>query len=404
MGIKYQPLPSPRLRVWIAKSWMEMSAGMLNVSSVAVRAPWHVITNLLHARLNLWALLLILMSASVLSGCASLEYYWQSARGHMEVLAARKPIRTVLDDPLTPQLLRRRLMQVTEMVRFAERELGLPNHGSYQEYADIGRDFVVWTVVAAPRLSLKAKRWCYPMVGCLSYRGFHVLAQANRFAHRLREQDFDVYIAPVRVYSTLGWFADPVLNTLMHGPEWNLAGVIFHELSHQKLYLAGDTDFNEAYAVAVQREGERRWLAGYGDSRDREHYQAASTRRRAFYQLVTEYRNMLESLYQSPGPRSVKLAARERIFKAMRAAYSDLKSQWRGYPGYDRWFGQDLNNAKLALAATYNKLVPGFAALIKHKGGNMHAFNETVAQLAGLTPAQRRRRLQAWLAAVEQDQ
>lgn len=287
------------------------------------------------------------------------------------------------------------------MVRFAARELDLPSQGSYQDYADIGRDYVVWTVVAAPRLSLTPKRWCYPVVGCLSYRGFYQLAEANRFARALGQQNYDVYVAPVRAYSTLGWFADPVLNTLIQGPSWDLAGVIFHELTHQKLYLPGDTAFNEAYAVAVQREGQRRWLAQRNNPLESERYHGAQIRRQAFLDLVRHYQARLEALYQSKLERPLKLEARERIFTALRGAYANLKSAWHGYRGYDRWFGQDLNNAKLALVATYTDLVPGFEALLKLKHGDMHAFHIAVAQLAGLSPQLRRRQLQAWRLAVD---
>jgi len=287
--------------------------------------------------------LLIGLTALFLSGCASLNYYWQAAQGHLEVLAASRPIPAVLEDPATAPVLRRRLLEVNELVGFARRELDLPSQGSYRKYADIGRDYVVWTVVAAPRLSLTAKRWCYPVVGCLSYRGFFALADASRFADGLRQRDYDVYVAPVRAYSTLGWFADPVLNTQLRGPPWDLAGIIFHELTHQKLYLAGDTDFNEAYAVAVQREGVQRWLSRYEDQSVRRRYRKASARRKAFTQLVANYRSRLEILYRSDADREAMLKTREDIFRAMRGAYSDLKSQWQGYPGYDRWFGQDFS-------------------------------------------------------------
>lgn len=341
-------------------------------------------------------LALILLTASLLGGCASLEYYWQSVRGHLEVQTALRPIDAVIADPESPEALRRRLREVQAMVRFAAAKLDLPGQGSYRDDADIGREYVVWTVVAAPRLSLEPRRWCYPVVGCLSYRGFYDLAEAGRYARSLRQADFDVYVAPVRAYSTLGWFSDPVLNTLMSGPDWDLAGVIFHELTHQKLYLAGDTDFNEAYATTVQREGQRRWLAARGSERQRRHFGEASARRREFLALVDDFRARLADLYRSAAPPATRLAAREGIFRAMRGAYADLKSRWQGYRGYDRWFGQDLNNAKLALAATYHALVPGFEALLKLKGGDLRAFHQAVARLEDLSPQERRRRLRAW--------
>ncbi len=339
----------------------------------------------------------IAVAGWLLSGCASIEYYWQSARGHLEVLSASKPIQSVIEDPATTPQLRQRLEDVKQMLRFADQELGLPSQGSYRDYADIGREYVVWTVVAAPRLSLQPKLWCYPVVGCLSYRGFYALSDASHFASQLRQRDYDVYVAPVRAYSTLGWFSDPLLSTLMGGPTWDLAGVIFHELSHQKVYFSGDTSFNEAYAVALQREGVKRWLAQRNETRESEHYRRAGFRREAFMHLVTKYRALLESAYGSKQEPDAKQKMREQIFTDMRSAYSDLKSQWLGYPGYDRWFGQDLNNAKLALAATYNELVPSFSALIKLKQGDLNAFHDAINQLAELTPEKRRTQLNEWL-------
>ncbi len=339
---------------------------------------------------------LLVFLASLLSGCTTLEYYWQSARGQLDVQLARRPISAVLIDPNTPETLRRKLIDVQTMVRFAADELALPNQGSYQDYADIGRDTVVWTVVAAPRLSLTARRWCYPVVGCLSYRGFYSPADAAHLAATLQAQGDDVYVAPVRAYSTLGWFADPVLNTVLNGPSWDLAGILFHELTHQKLYISGDTGFNEAYATAVQREGVQRWLAGRGDAAQQQQYQRAQQRQREFRTLVFAYRRQLEAVYQSNLKDSTKLQRRRQIFRAMRGAYADLRSKWQGYSGYDRWFGQSLNNAKLALLATYNDLVPAFNVLLKLKHGDMAALHRTVAQLQGLTPALRRKRLVNW--------
>jgi predicted aminopeptidase len=335
---------------------------------------------------------------SLLAGCSSIEYLLHSAGGHLEVMAARRPIPEVVADPATPEALARRLEEVERVRDFAEEELALPAGGSYRSYADIGRDYVVYSVVAAPTLSLAPRTWCYPVAGCLSYRGYFDLARAGAQSDALRSRGFDVYVAPVQAYSTLGWFDDPLLNTLLRGPTWHTAGVVFHELAHQRIFVAHDTAFNEAYAVAVQEEGERRWLARHGDQAALRSWRRFTAARAQFLQLVREARAELEAIYASADDDADKLAAKERALRALRGRYANMPARLAGYRGLDRWFGQDLNNAKLALVSTYNDLVPRFAALIAREGGDMAAFHRAVetlaerdhrARRAGLPPAPR---------------
>jgi len=225
-------------------------------------------------------------AALFLGGCAQMEYLLQSAQGHMAVMAAREPIENVLDDPATPVQLAERLRGVNSMRAFARDELDLPAQGSYRHYVQLERAHVLYSVSAAPPLSLTPRQWCYPIVGCVSYRGYFELRRAGDEAAFLRAQGDDVYVAPVQAYSTLGWFDDPVTSPLLRGPSWYTASVIFHELAHQKLYIADDTAFNEAYAVAVQREGERRWLADHGDAAQREQYARYRSTQEQFLTLV----------------------------------------------------------------------------------------------------------------------
>jgi predicted aminopeptidase len=249
---------------------------------------------------------------------------------------------------------------------------------------------VLYSVSAAPALSLTPRRWCYPIVGCVSYRGFFQLARARAEAASIRAEGDDVYVAPVQAYSTLGWFDDPVLSSLLRGPGWYTAGVMFHELAHQKLYIADDTAFNEAYAVAVQREGERRWLARYGDGQQRKQYARYLLTQKQFLSLVRRTRDELAALYVSPIDDAAKLVRKQALFAQMRAQFVQLRWNWGGYRGFDRWFAQDLNNAKMALVATYNDLVPRFALLLGEVHGDMQEFHRRVAQLANLGMVRRR--------------
>ena len=308
-------------------------------------------------------------------------------------MAARQPIEQLLDDPTTSPKLANDLRSVMAMRAFASDELALPTQGSYQHYVELRRPHVLYSVIAAPPLSLTPQQWCYPIVGCVSYRGFFKLQRASAEATQLRAQGQDVYVAPVQAYSTLGWFEDPVISPLLRGPKWYTAGVLFHELAHQKLYVADDTAFNEAYAVAVQREGERRWLAQFGDEAQRKRYERYLETQAQFLSLVRRTRQQLTTLYASSASDAAKLRKKQQLFVQMRAQFVELRASWGDYRGFDRWFAQDLNNAKMALVATYNDLVPRFDALLEQVSGDMNAFHQRVAMLAAVSPQQRRERL-----------
>ena len=338
-------------------------------------------------------MLVLLASISMamgLVGCAQMNYLLQSANGHLALLDARESIADLLEDPATPTALTARLQRVEVMRAFAQTELALPNRGSYRHYVELGRAHLLYSVSAAPPLSLSPRQWCYPIVGCVTYRGFFELEAANQEAARLRQMGDDVYVAPVDAYSTLGWFDDPVTSALLRGPHWSTAGVLFHELAHQQVYAANDSPFSEAYAVAVQREGERRWLARHGNAAEREQYARYHATREQFLVMVRGTREQLAVLYASPVGDVEKLRQKQLLFEQLRARFVQMRWSWGGYRGFDRWFAQDLNNAKLALVATYNGLVPRFTRLLAELNGDMRAFHGRVAQLATLDSQRRR--------------
>lgn len=328
-------------------------------------------------------------------GCSTLGYYGQSVAGHMELLAERRPIQDWLDDPATSDELRARLMFVRAVREFASRELALPDNGSYRSYADLQRPYVVWGLTAAPELSLEPVRWCYPFVGRLSYRGYFAEADALAHAERLAAQDYDVHVQGVPAYSTLGWFDDPVLNTMLHWSDANLAGLIFHELAHQVVYIADDTAFNESFAVAVERAGVQRWMAQRRSAADYAEYLAQYERREAFIGLILATRARLERLYASPRPADEKRAAKRREFAQLQAAYTALRQSWGGHDDYGAWLAGGMNNAALNSVATYEAYVPAFSRLLVRQQGDFAAFFKAVAELGRLPPEQRRARLEA---------
>jgi len=342
----------------------------------------------INARLRF--VLIGIMGVATLSSCTTLEYYAQSIGGHLHLMSLRVPIERVISDEATPESLRRRLSLAVAVREFAHREVDLPNNGSYRSYVDLARPYVSWTVVAAPALSLQPKTWCFPVVGCVAYRGYFDESSAVRFAGELEKAGYDVHVAGVQAYSTLGWFDDPLLNTMVAQPEYRLAGVIFHELAHQRLYVAGDSAFNEAYAVVIEREGVERWLAKAGNAQLIRNYRRDAARRDQFLALVRQTRDALETLYAGGLSEAGKREEKSRAFYRMRTDYASLQAQWGDYHGYDAWFESGLNNAKLALVATYNTYVPAFEKLLASKGGDLPAFNADCAALASLDKNHRR--------------
>jgi len=341
------------------------------------------------------ALLVLLLAVAVLAvaGCSGMGYYMQSIGGQLEVLRARKPIDEVLGDPDSPQALKARLALVLSIREFASRELALPDNGSYRGYADLARPYVVWNVIAAERLSIVPRRWCFPFAGCVGYKGFFAEAEAEAEAAALRAEGNDVFIAGVPAYSTLGWFDDPVLNTFVGYPQAELARLIFHELAHQVVYVRDDSVFNESFAVAVELEGVRRWLARHGTDKDRMAFEASRKRRAEFTALTLKYRKLLAALYASQATEAEKLAGKRETFAALAREYGALKVSWGGFSGYDRWLGPQANNATIASVAIYNQLVPGFQRMLAREGGDLGRFYDAVKALAELPRAERRTQL-----------
>lgn len=340
----------------------------------------------------------LLLAALVMlgSGCATIGYYRQSLAGHWQVMQRRTPITRAIADPDTKPEVKQRLEQVEQIRRFAVEELLLPDNRSYQSYADIQRPYVLWNVFAAPEFELKAFESCFPLVGCLAYRGYYAEADARAQAERLRAQGYDVHVAGVSAYSTLGWFSDPVLNTMLRWSETELAGVIFHELAHQKLYVRDDSAFNESFASAVQEEGVRRWLERRGDDRLTRAVADDRRRREEFVRLVQQTRARLQQLYGSAQPSEQMRESKAQVFAEMRVEYERLKQSWGGYTGYDNWFGMDLNNAKLLAVATYHEWVPAFRQMIVTADGDLARFYADAELAARLAPDQRRRWLSNW--------
>ena len=365
--------------------------------------------------------LLTTLLLPLLAGCAELGYYLQSARGHMGVMQAARPLDDLLSDLQAAPALSRQLALAQRIRRFAVTELALPDNASYTRYADLHRTAVVWNVVAAPEFSLTLHTWCFPVAGCVGYRGYFDEAEAKKFASTLQaqEQGLEVSVYGVPAYSTLGWMnwagGDPLLNTFIHYPEGELARLIFHELAHQVVYAKDDTMFNESFATAVERLGGNRWLAQHGLPAAKLQHDLISARRAQFRALTQASRQQLVKVYGEKDASGLnkdeKNALKKLAMEEFRASYAKLRAQWlasseppQNLGAYDAWVAR-ANNASFGAQASYDELVPQFEALYRQAADQsarapdaQHqppwpAFYDAVKELAKLPKEERRRAL-----------
>ena len=348
-------------------------------------------------------LLLVLVSTLLLSGCSTMGYYWQSVSGHMQILNAARPVAEVLTDPQTPASLKARLELSQRIRNFAATELKLPDNASYKRYADLRRSAAVWNVVAAPEFSLTLKTWCFAVAGCVDYRGYFNKADAQLEADQLKADGFEVSVYGVPAYSTLGkldWLGgDPLLNTFINYPEGELARLIFHELSHQVVYAANDTTFNESFATAVERLGGQRWLVSHAGQAARDEYAAFNARRQQFRALTAGTRRELALIYASNTASDQQLqlqaAPKNIVMQKFKADYELLKLSWGtsvNITGFDAWVAH-ANNASFGAQAAYDDLVPGFEALFEAAGQDWQRFYDAVRRLAALPKNERHQTL-----------
>jgi predicted aminopeptidase len=349
------------------------------------------------------ARLVALSAAGLLLGaCQTLGYYGHVAHGQSELVLHRRPIARVLADPKVDPTLKSRLALSQEARRFATRQLGLPENRSYTSYVALGRPYVVWNVFATSAYSVDAVRQCFPFAGCVPYRGYFAEAKANRRAAQLKADGDDVWVGGVAAYSTLGWFADPILSSMLRWDDDELASTIFHELAHQLIYVKDDSAFNESFATFVQDEGLKQWRQSRGLPPQEGSSEAMDD---GFTQLVLDLRERLRKAYAQGGNEAALAAAKQREIEAFRQRYAQWRDrEWPGQHSYDAWVAAPINNARLLPFGIYDHWLPAFAHLFQRHGSQWPAFYAAVRTLAKQSPPQRNQSLQALLDAADRAQ
>ena len=334
--------------------------------------------------------IVLLTLVFMISGCTSLNYYTQSVQGQFEVIQKRQNISKLLDENNISDALRNKLNTVLVLREFSIRQLSLPDNDSYLSYSDLERNYVIWNIFATEEFSLDPMKWCYLIVGCLNYRGYFSESDARQHATELEKQGNDVYLGGVSAYSTLGWFDDPVLNTMLRWSDIRLATVMFHELAHQQLYIKNDTEFNEAYADAVAYIGVTKWLAQSPDKGLLKEYEQSQHQEKQFIRLVMKYKSLLSDGYQSTENEDVKREQKKELLQQMTSEFNNISQAWTTN-GYQKWFSEGINNAKLAAIVTYRKYVPSFIEIYEKLDKDLTRFYSLSKFLSRCDPSKRHR-------------
>ena len=340
---------------------------------------------------------LALVALLSLSACESGRFYTQAVSGHVDLMMRRKPIAKILATESTPLKLRLRLALIQELLTFAETRLSLSSAGSYRCYVELDRRYVTWNVAVSPEFSLEPKSWWYPIVGRLEHRGYFREASAQRFARRMTRRGYDVSVGGVDAYSTLGWFRDPVLSTFIELDEVELADLIFHELAHQELFISGDTDFNEAYAVAVAELGVMAWL-GTRDGELVDQFRRHRAAMEGFMAWVIRLRRALETSYEQGRDQdwndALRRSRKEAIVAAFREEFQTLMIDEPALRAFQGWVQRPINNARINALETYYELVPAFRRLLS-QAASWDEFFDQVRELGKVPKSNRRERLLA---------
>ena len=333
--------------------------------------------------------LLLLAGVLAASGCSTVQYYGQAVVGQARLLADARDIESLLESDSVPPDLARRLERIRVMLRFAFDELHLPDNGSYRRYTVLDRRHIVWNVFATPRFSVEPLTWCYPVAGCVAYRGYFSEDGARRFGARVAADGNDVFVGGVDAYSTLGRLSDPVLSTFIDYSEGETAALLFHELAHQLIYVKDDTVFNESFATAVEEYGVQRWFDARGDAAGLAHYRRQRAYSADLAALMISGKARLREAYADALPPSLMARRKVELLDHLYDDYVELEQRYRADANYRRFERADFNNALVASFDLYHRYLPAFRLLLERSNGDLMAFYEQVRAL-GDKPADER--------------
>jgi predicted aminopeptidase len=330
----------------------------------------------------------------LLTACSGPAYYTQAISGQLKLMHARQDIQALLKDPSTSAELTEQLKLAEQLISFAQDSLDLPADGSYSSYVEVEGDALVWNVVATEEFSLQARKWCFPVAGCVPYRGFFNQQKARNSAEKLRTKGMDVSVSPSAAYSSLGWFSDPLLSTMLSGSDTRLAAYLFHELAHQRLYIKDDGLFNEGYASFVEEAGLKLWLEANQRQDDLQRWQELQDIGKDFGSLIEKIRKELSDLYQTDIPEADKRERKKDIFRSLLHSLDELREEkWQGKKYYANWFEEPPNNARLALYNTYEGSHCAFQGLWLESDGDLRKFHQLAEKKSRLQKEER----QEWL-------
>lgn len=332
-------------------------------------------------KLTILTRILLLASFLHLTACSTVGYIGHTASGHLGLMQKRQAITKLVEDQSVDLKQRKKLNNALRIREFASNTLNLPNNKSYTSYVDLQRDYVTWVVFAAPSLSLQAETWCFFIVGCVPYRGYFDIQKAERFAEQLKDEGLEVYIAPVPAYSTLGWFSDPLLSSMLNRGEVVTAEYIFHELAHQKVYIKNDSGFNEAFASAVGRLGVMAWLQAEEKSEVLDRYVKRIKEKEVLYRDIDHLRKNLAMIYDSSLSDKEKQAKKNTALTSYKKSITEKINTWGVFDVYESWLLKDINNAKLNALSTYQALIPEFVQLFNRCDKDFARFYKAVESL-----------------------
>jgi len=333
----------------------------------------------------------------LLNACSDFGYYWHTSTGHIALMNQRVYIDNILEDPDLDPKFRERLLLVKAIRVFSVETLALPESGSYNNYVQLDRAYALQNLFAAAEFSTDLYLWCYPIVGCAGYRGYYDAEMLASYVEQLKAQNFDTYVGNVPAYSTLGWFDDPVLSSFIYWPDYRLAGLLFHELSHQRIYIKNDTQFNESLAVAVQQAGTELWLKTSQHGQQLEEYRRWIEYQGEVITLIKETRETLAELYRSDDDEVSMREQKQLILAGSRDNYAALALRLNYRDGFANWFAGNLNNARLGSVSAYHAQTPAFLAILKAQNYDFEAFFKTVESISKLDKSARDGCLALWL-------